>query len=608
MPVRSFQATNLSDVIVLAGPNGVGKTRLLEWLIGFLRNLPSDPDNWIQVEATSQAEIKAWGKSALDTRVAGDSALLRNTLHQNRKRSGQRSSLLVFESNRTIAQVKPYGFTWDTTDPDEELVGWDFGFKFLRDRFTDTQHSIFRRIKSRRDKISFGVERLIREKEAVAETEKDKKKKVEFDYKDLPDPMLPFQTAFSQLLSPKTLLSPDISAQVLKFSDGNNQYPITELSSGEREVVNIVFDFILRNPEDCVVIFDEPELHLHPELSYKLIQTLRSVGRGNQFIFCTHSADIISSSLENSVIFVAPYDENRGNQAIVMKEDDDTNEALRLIGQSIGIVSLGRRIVLIEGESASLDKQTYGAILRSRFSNLVLAPSGGKDVIRSFSTLSNKVLEKTIWGVDFFMLCDRDAVPQVSFDELKVASKSKFALLGRYHLENYFLDSGVIAEIFSDWEAETSWLRDPVQVEARLASIAKEQIPYAAALIVSRTLRERAGNVSLMPKGVQGMGECELANAIISRAKEELARLNGLLLENEISNLVAATFGKLNHSIEDLSWKTEIPGKVILRKFCAEADIDFGRFKMAYINVVRSKELNTFAEIEAIFEGFSTYR
>jgi AAA15 family ATPase/GTPase len=57
------------------------------------------------------------------------------------------------------------------------------------------------------------------------------------------------------------------------------KFPIDTLSSGEKEVVNIVFDFILRNASDCIVMFDEPELHLHPELSYKLLQTLSSIGK-----------------------------------------------------------------------------------------------------------------------------------------------------------------------------------------------------------------------------------------------------------------------------------------------------------------------------------------
>jgi hypothetical protein len=90
---------------------------------------------------------------------------------------------------------------------------------------------------------------------------------------------------------------------------------------------------------------------------------------------------------------------------------EGTHQALRLVGQSIGIVALGKKIVLIEGQHGSLDKQTYGAILRGRFPDLVLVPSGGKGFIQSFGSLNDLVLKKTIWGVSFFMLCDADAVP-----------------------------------------------------------------------------------------------------------------------------------------------------------------------------------------------------
>jgi energy-coupling factor transporter ATP-binding protein EcfA2 len=145
-----------------------------------------------------------------------------------------------------------------------------------------------------------------------------------------------------------------------------------------------VFDFILRNPSDCVVLFDEPELHLHPELSYKLLQTLSSIGKNNQFIFCTHSPEIITASLENSVVFLTSKKEDNSNQALIVNRDDETHHALNLLGQSIGIISLGKRILIIEGDEASLDKQTYGAILKNEFPDLILVPVGGKSSIKSF--------------------------------------------------------------------------------------------------------------------------------------------------------------------------------------------------------------------------------
>jgi hypothetical protein len=58
-----------------------------------------------------------------------------------------------FESDRTIQQVQPYNFTWDVADPWLENIGWEFSFNRLRDRFQDTLHSIFRKVRARREAI-----------------------------------------------------------------------------------------------------------------------------------------------------------------------------------------------------------------------------------------------------------------------------------------------------------------------------------------------------------------------------------------------------------------------------------------------------------------------
>lgn len=49
-PIESFGIEGLSDVVVLAGPNGVGKSRLIQWLLLFFQNLPSQPNQWVTIE------------------------------------------------------------------------------------------------------------------------------------------------------------------------------------------------------------------------------------------------------------------------------------------------------------------------------------------------------------------------------------------------------------------------------------------------------------------------------------------------------------------------------------------------------------------------------
>jgi len=594
-PVKQFSVDDLSNVVVLAGPNGVGKTRLIQGILQAFQSGSSQPNIRLVIEATSKSESDSWGKESVDTALPDDAQKLSVTLQRNRQRSGWESSVIQFESDRTIQQIQPYNFSWDMSDPWEEMIGWNYSFYSLKDRFQDTLHSLFRKMQSRRDEIARMAETLIKQGKSTMDL-------------DFPDPLLPFKDAFKQLLAPKELLDPEAKQQQLFYTYEGEQFPISSLSSGEREVVNIVFDFLLRNPSDSIVIFDEPELHLHPELSYKLLQTLQSVGANNQFIYCTHSPDIITASLENSVIFLGPPKNPPSNQAILVKDDDETHEALKKLGQSIGIVALGKKLVLVEGEEASLDKQVYGTILKNRFPNLVLVPSGGKGLITSFSSIMSSVLERTIWGVEFFMLCDRDAVPLFAPTEpLEEAGKGRLKILNRYHLENYFLDEDVLAGIFSIMEPEGSWLRNPAQIRAKLKELARSMISHTAALIESAKYRNLVGNLDVMPKACHDKSSEELAKLIHGRASEEKTRINSVIDESSIETSVKATVEKLEQSLDDESdsWKQTIPGKQLFNRFAAQTKMDSGRLKTLYLREAGKHSPHPFAEIISIFEEFS---
>jgi predicted ATPase len=609
-PVKLFSVDSLSDVVVLAGPNGVGKTRLVEAMLASFRNPStyrggaSQPSLQLIVEATNPAERKEWGKESLDTAIQVDAQKLVLTLQKTRRRSNWQSSVLNFESDRTILQVQPYNFSWDYRDPFEEGVGWEVSFSRLRDRFQDTMHSIFRTVRSRRESIALRIEELVRNREQVQDERfGDVLNKID---RDFPDPVAVFRRAFSQLLAPKVLLEPDPKTQQLSYSFDGQSFPITSLSSGEREVINIVFDFLLRSPSDCIVAFDEPELHLHPELSYKLIQTLKSIGQRNQFILCTHSPDIITASLDNSVVFVAPFKADGINQAIPVREDDETNEALKRLGQSIGIVALGKKLVLIEGATSSLDKQTYGAILRDLFPNLVLVPSGGRGVITAFEMLHKHVLDKTIWGVEFFMLCDRDAVPPTREPAEIVSPRLK--VLRRYHLENYFLDEEVLAGVFESMELNDSWLRSPQEIRKALKEIARTQIAYATALTTSSYYRERIGNLNIMAKDCQNLSIDELCRQLVIRVGEEQSRMLNAVQAVAVESYARATAKSLQDSLDQDSeeWKALIPGKPLLNVFANRVKLDPARLKTAYIRVAEKRAVSPFKEVIDAFSAFST--
>ena len=593
--ISRFEVSDLSDVVVLAGPNGVGKTRILRKLIQFFRQPRPQPNFRLQLEATSDTEIKAWGKQRLDTINSTDSDKLHSVLQRSQRRSKYKSTVLNFDSDRAIIQIKPLAFSWDWIDPYEEDVEWDQTYRFLRDRFQDVQHSLFKLVESQRRKIAEDAVQLKAAGHATMDL-------------DFPDPLEPYRAAFQQLLAPKRLADIDSRNQKIKYEHDGKTLTIDTPSSGEREVVNIVFDFILRNPSDCIVLFDEPELHLHPELSYKLLQTLAAIGKSNQFIFCTHSPEIITASIENTVVFLTPNKPDGSNQAVAVSRDDATHHALNLLGQSIGIISLGKKLLLIEGNEASLDKQAYGAILKNEFPELVLVPVGGKSTLQSFEEVRQAVLNRTIWGVEFFMLCDRDAVYDAGFKGVEQRVSNRLKVLPRYHLENYFLDETVLSSIFEEMEADgASWLTDPSEVRNKLRVLAQQSIPLAVALKTSAAAREAVGNVDVMPKGInQDTTLDSLLGGLRDCIDVERARVNGSLNFDDIEAIARAEHAKLLTAVSEDgdSWKCDIPGRVVLNRFAGIAKLHVGRLKTLYIRRAQAAEVDPFSEIRAIFRGF----
>jgi energy-coupling factor transporter ATP-binding protein EcfA2 len=592
-PIDQFEATDLADVVVLAGPNGVGKTSLLTNLLNLFQNPGGMPNAMAVVEATSREEEGTWGQKTLSTSVPAEAQKLRTFLQRNQKRGQLRSGLINFDSARQLEQIQPYTFSWDFSDPFFEDVGWQHSSRPMKGRFQDTIHSMHRKLRSQKEDIAKRALDL----QASGQTS------MALDFRD---PLEKFYEAFTKLLPGRELESFDEKSQAIRYRVGDAVLPLTSLSSGEKEVVTIVFDFLLRDPHDCIIVFDEPELHLHPELSYRLLRTLRDVGERNQFLFSTHSPDIITASLDHSVVFVAPPSPTRPNQAVQLREDDEATRVLHMIGQSIGVVSLGKKIVLIEGTKSSLDRQTFGSIVGSEFPELVLVPVGGKEEIGSFIKAFETVLNKTVWGVEFFMLCDGDT----SAGQTLSRESPRLRLLPRYHIENYFLNEHVLADVFKAMdEPEGSWLRDPVRIRAELRALAQSFLSYAAALNVAHNRRTAVGNVDLMPPGCHDKDAAALALLFEGRRAAEAARV----LEALDSKLVEADVKKEFEGLSDLLarddelWLRRIPGKAILKQFAAKAQLDLARLKRMYVKAAASAVADPFSEVREVFKYFSSF-
>jgi predicted ATPase len=102
--------------------------------------------------------------------------------------------------------------------------------------------------------------------------------------------------------------------------------PFNDLSSGEKEVFFILSFFLRHNVNNAVILIDEPEMHLHPELARLLVRTMQSIRPGNQVWMATHNAEIIDEAGRDKVVYLARDRETR--QSVVTLGTDES-EAMR---------------------------------------------------------------------------------------------------------------------------------------------------------------------------------------------------------------------------------------------------------------------------------------
>jgi len=109
-----------------------------------------------------------------------------------------------------------------------------------------------------------------------------------------------------------TLVDPgnlDVSEWDLFLYRGDERLcSVDRLSSGEQEVIATAVPFITE-PFDGLLLFDEPELHLHPRWQGRLLRALRKLLPEAQIVVATHADDPWDDAMSwERVLLTAPSD------------------------------------------------------------------------------------------------------------------------------------------------------------------------------------------------------------------------------------------------------------------------------------------------------------
>ncbi|MCD6149293.1 ATP-binding protein [bacterium] len=98
--------------------------------------------------------------------------------------------------------------------------------------------------------------------------------------------------------------------------------PISQLGSGVEMVVSLLFLETMAeiSKENILILIDEPELHLHPDLQNNFIDHIVSISEKNQFLFSTHSPLFVKQTLNNDNVKIQIHCLEKENEEVKILE------------------------------------------------------------------------------------------------------------------------------------------------------------------------------------------------------------------------------------------------------------------------------------------------
>lgn len=169
--------------------------------------------------------------------------------------------------------------------------------------------------------FGYGNEVVARNEEAIETFE---------GFQEILRKVLPPQLEFQRL----AIRMPDIVFECA----GNNDFSLDAASGGVAAIVDVAWQIYMKSlieEGEFVVLADEPENHLHPELQRSLLPGLMAAFPTVQFIVATHNPFMVTSVPESHV-FVLHYDGGKVHSR-VLPDVDRSASANRILMDVLGV-------------------------------------------------------------------------------------------------------------------------------------------------------------------------------------------------------------------------------------------------------------------------------
>lgn len=302
-----------------------------------------------------------------------------------------------------------------------------------------------------------------------------------------PDSLKPIRDFFNKFFAPMQFREVRIYTSPFQYviDTPRGEIDIDDLSGGEKEILNIVIRFHQLKPKGSVILFDEADAHLHPDLERRYLEVLRTFSEHNQMWLTTHSPEMMIAAGTDALFTVLKEPPTGGgNQFVRVSNTDTLHDALAEVMGSRGLVSFNQRVVFIEGDESSADREVYERLYPPGSHNVSFVPVGNSATVRKTAERVNELLAATMPFQGFFSIVDGD------IDRSTPAPPgNRLFKLPVYHVENFLLNDELIFLVTRDFLASQCPYGSPEEVRSELERIVVSDghvKPYARALLDAR--------------------------------------------------------------------------------------------------------------------------
>lgn len=299
----------------------------------------------------------------------------------------------------------------------------------------------------------------------------------------------------------------------------SKNFDYSNLSGGEKAAFDIVLDLVVktRDYNDTVFCIDEPELHMNTRLQGALLQEMCDLlNDKSQLWIATHSIGMMrkgknmATANPGTVVFL-DFDKQDFDQIQIMEPIKPNRafweDVLRVALDDLADLVVPKQVVICEGvphgtaygPNVAFDAECLNRIFSDEFPDTKFLPGGNWHEVVADKHALIGVIEALAQGVDIVRIIDRD---DRSKEEIQEIENAGIRVLSIRNLECYFFDDEVLDA-----------LCDSVNKEDKKQDL-RDAKSTAVAASVSRgnpndDLKRAAGEIYIKAKtilGLTGMG------------------------------------------------------------------------------------------------------